>query len=133
MISKTATNFFLDATLLVVFLVLIWVSVVVEFVFPPGPAAEGWTLWGADYLAWRRFQFVVVATMALGVLVHVMLHWTWVCGVIASWAGRARGGAKIRLDDGTRTLFGVGLLIVIVNLLGAGIAAAWLMIQGPSG
>jgi hypothetical protein len=132
-ITKTGINFCLDAFLLTVFLTLCWSSVVVRYVFPPAMSAEGWTLWGLDYLAWTDIQFGCLCLMAATVLLHVMLHWTWVCGVVANWRRKRQGeppGAK--QDSGTRTLWGVGLLIVILNVLGLAIAAAALSIRGPT-
>jgi hypothetical protein len=126
--SRTLLNFILDSLLLAAFGVLVWSAVVVRFVFPPGTSAAGWLLWGMSYDQWISLQFAMVAILALGVLIHVMLHWTWVCGVVAARLGRGR---KTKLDDGTQTLYGVGLLIVIFNLLGLAIAAAALSIQPP--
>ena len=82
--SRAMLNFLLDATLLVAFLLLAGCSVIVRFVFPPGPDAKGWTLWSLGYDHWAGIQFGLVATLALGLLLHVMLHWNWVCGMVAS-------------------------------------------------
>lgn len=127
--SRTIVNFWLDLTLLVLFLTLAWVSVVLHFVFPPGTAAEGWLLWGFGYLQWRGFQFGTLAALGAAVLLHVMLHWSWVCGVFFAQIRRT----KSRPDDGMQTIYGVGFLILVLNLLGAGFAAAMLTIQSPPG
>ena len=126
--SRTHINFLLDASLLVAFAVLIWSGVIVRFVFPPGPDAKGWYLWGLGYDQWATVQFAMVAVLALGVLIHVMLHWSWVCGVVTTRLIRDK---KAKLDDGTQTLYGVGLLILIFNVLGLAVAAAALSVQGP--
>ncbi len=126
--SRTIVNFLLDTLLLATFSTLIWTAVVVRFVFPPAYDAKGWSLWGLSLDQWLTVQFTMVATLTLGILIHVMLHWSWVCGVIAARVG----DKKARLDNGTQTLYGVGLLIVILNVLGAATAAAALMIRGPS-
>ena len=132
-LNKTVINFWLDLLLLVIFLLLCWSAVVVRYVFPSAMTSEGWTLWGLDYLAWTDVQFVTLCVFAAAILLHVMLHWTWVCGVIENWARKRRGAAgKEKSDTGSRTLWGVGLLIVICNVLGLGIAAAALSIQGPT-
>ena len=128
-ISRTTINFWLDLSLLVLFLVLTWSAVVLEFVFPPGPSSDGWQLWGWDYVSWRRFQFATHASLALGVLLHVMLHWSWVCGVVAKSRSHRDGRVAPRRDDGSRTLWGVALLIVIVNLIGLAVAASVLSIE----
>jgi hypothetical protein len=124
--SRTVINFLLDTTLLVTFCALIFTSVIVRFIFPPGPDARGWLLWGLSYDQWATVQFVAVAFLALGILLHVMLHWSWICGVIATRTARDK---KVRIDEGTQTLYGVALLIVLLNVLGLAIAIAALSVR----
>jgi hypothetical protein len=126
--SRTLVNLVVDSMLLAAFALLVWSNVIVRFVFPPGPDAKGWLLWGLAYDHWQTLQFAMVAILALGVLIHVMLHWSWVCGVISA---RLVHPKKAKMDDGTQTLYGVGLLIVILNVLGVAIAAAALSIEAP--
>lgn len=126
--SRSAINFTLDLLLLVTFCALVACSTIVRFVFPPGTSATSWRLWGFSYDQWATFQFSLIATLALGFTLHVMLHWNWVCGFIAQRLGR---GGKGKLDNGTQTLYGVGLLIVVFHVLGGLIAAAAMMIRGP--
>lgn len=127
-ISWSEINLLLDAALLVTFAAIFAVSVIVRFIFPPGPAANGWILWGLDYDAWSGVQFILLAGLTLGILVHVMLHWSWVCNVLAARIG----GRKARVDDGMQTIYGVGLLILLLALVGAAAAGAKLMIVGPA-
>jgi len=126
--SRSVFNLLLDTLLLASFCVLVWSAVVVRFVFPPGPDARGWLLWGLDYDQWATIQFGLISILALGILLHVMLHWSWVCGILAAKLARNK---KAKLDDGTQTLYGVSLLIVLLNLLGLAVAAAALSISGP--
>lgn len=126
-LSWSEINFLLDALLLLLFVGLCAAAVILRFVFPPGPAAKGWTLWGLDYDAWGGIQFGLLAALAGGILVHVMFHWSWVCNLLAS----RFGGRKARVDEGMQTIYGVGLLIVLLNVIGITVAAAKLMIQGP--
>ncbi|MEX2185905.1 MAG: DUF4405 domain-containing protein [Pirellulales bacterium] len=127
--SRTVVNFVLDTLLLLVFMGLVWVTATLRFVFPPGPEANGWRLWGLGYADWANVQFGLVAVMLAGVVLHVMLHWTWVCGVVASRFGRDRKG---KVDDGIRTLYGVGLLIAILHIIGIALTAATLMVEDPA-
>jgi hypothetical protein len=127
--SWSDINLVLDMALLVAFVLLCIAAVIVRFVFPPGPAAKGWTLWGFDYDAWNGIQFGLLATLAVGILVHVMFHWSWVCNVVASRFLRSRSG---KIDDGLQTIYGVGLLIVLLNAIGITVAAAMLTIRGPA-
>lgn len=126
--SWSDINLLLDIGLLVVFVLLCIAAVIVRFVFPPGPAAKGWMLWGFDYDAWNGIQFGLLAVLAGGILVHVMVHWSWVCNVLASRFLRSRSG---KVDDGLQTIYGVGLLIVLLNVIGITVAAAMLTITGP--
>jgi len=126
--SRTSLNFLLDCFLLMAFSTLACCSVIVRFIFPPGPEARGWLLWSLSYDQWATMQFALLSILSVGILIHVMLHWSWVCGVVATRLARDK---KAKLDDGTQTIYGVGFLIVIVNLLGLAIAAAALSIQGP--
>lgn len=127
--TRTAVNFILDTLLLLFFSALVWVAATLQFVFPPGPEADGWRLWGWGYAQWANVQFVLIAILLAGVVLHVMLHWTWVCGVIASRYGRQKKG---KLDDGIRTLYGVGLLIAILHVIGIALTAASLTIEDPA-
>ncbi len=130
--SRTTINFWLDALLLVVFLGLSWVSLITRFVFPPASQSVGWTLWGRDLEWWNSLRFGTLCLFAAGILLHVMLHWSWVCGVIANWRRKRSGAAaKGKADTGIQTLYGVGLLIAILNVLGLGIAVAVLTVQEP--
>ncbi|MCE9631402.1 MAG: DUF4405 domain-containing protein [Planctomycetia bacterium] len=123
--SWSEINLLLDIAL---FVTLCAAAVIVRFVFPPGPAAKGWLLWGLDYDAWSGIQFALLATLAVGILVHVMLHWSWVCNVAVSRLARDK---RSRVDDGLQTIYGVGLLIVLLNVIGITVAAAMLTIKGP--
>jgi hypothetical protein len=129
-LSKTTVNFWLDSFLLLVFLMLCWATVIVRFVFPVPTKSEGWKLWGLDYLAWTDLSFGLLCILAAGILLHVMLHWSWVCGVLGSWL-RKRPAGPPKADNGSRTIWGVALLIAIFNVLGLGIAVAALTIQQP--
>ena len=121
-------NLVLDIALLVVFVALLFAAVIVRFVFPPGPAAGGWRLWGLDYDAWSGIQFGLLAVLTGGVLVHLMFHWSWVCTMLAS---RLSGDRKARVDEGMQTIFGVMLLIGILVAVGVAAGAAYLTIQRP--
>ena len=128
--SRTDVNFLLDGLLLLLFVALCACSTIIEFVFPAGPQADGWLLWGKSYIEWSRFRFAILAAMSAAVLLHVMLHWSWVCGVVISRVGHKRAGAASH-DDPNRTLWGVSLLIVVINVIGAVVAVAALTIQPP--
>lgn len=129
-ISRTAINFLLDSVLLVLFLLLAWTNVVLRFVFPRANDVSGWTLWGRSYDDWTAIQFNLFCAFGFAVLLHVMLHWSWICGVIGSRLSRWRGRTA-RIDDASQTIYGVAFLIGVLNVVGLAIAAAALMIRAP--
>ena len=128
---RTLLNFWLDLTLLVSFLAGLWTMFVIRIAFPPPTNADGWMLWGLTLNGWWDLQFWLICIFAFSVLLHVMLHWSWICGVITSRILRQADGGKRQWNDGERTLYGVGLLVVILHVLGIGVFAATLAIQGP--
>ncbi len=129
-ITRTDVNFLLDTVLLLLFVALCICSVILEFVFPPGTRAEGWQLWSKSYNEWSRFRFGILSFLAGAVLLHIMLHWSWVCGVVESRT-RDKSQPKIPNDDPSRTLWGVGLLIAIINIAGIVIGLAAITIKSP--
>ncbi|MCA9185124.1 MAG: hypothetical protein KDA99_05870 [Planctomycetales bacterium] len=136
--TRADWNFWLDVFLLLNFMALIWAMVIVQFVFPAGPQSHGWLLWGWTYVDWCNVQFAVLCVMVAAILLHVMLHWSWVCGMVSSRLKRRDADGNVlpggkRWDEGTQTLIGVGLLIVVLHVIGVAVAAAWLTIQPPPG
>jgi hypothetical protein len=129
-VSWTLLNFWLDASLLITFLGVAWVTLVIRFVFPPSVSAEGWHLWGWNLDRWIDLQFVLLACFAFGILVHVMLHWSWICGVFYSKIWRLQKGSSVP-DDGIRTIYGVGLLLLIFLAMGLMLGLAALQIYQP--
>lgn len=128
--TRTLTNFMLDVALLLIFVVLLGVTAVVRFIFPPAMVSAGWTLWGWSLDKWLSLQFALIVALALAVLVHIMLHWNWVCAVVDNNYSKKKRRLA-RPDEASRTLWGVALLILIVNGLGILLAASALTIHGP--
>jgi hypothetical protein len=125
--SRTVVNFCLDVLLLAITVAVIWTTCALKFVFPPATRAGGWTLWGLDYDGWSDVQFGLLGAVALAILVHLMMHWNWVCSVIATRLLR-RGG---KVDDGVQTLYGVGTLIALILATAGLLIAAQVMIRPP--
>lgn len=124
--SRAMTNFVLDALLAVDFVALLAVTGVIRFVFPDPSLSEGWTLWGQTLGGWLQIQFVVMAVLGAGVVLHVMLHWKWVCNMLT------RGGnSSLKTDDGIQTLVGVGFLAVVLHIIGLTVLAGMLTVARP--
>ncbi|HCP13194.1 MAG TPA: hypothetical protein DIT89_12745 [Planctomycetaceae bacterium] len=126
-VSRALVNFALDMLLLLLFVVLSLVSVIVQFVFPPGVSAKGWHLWGLNFGQWCGLQFGLLSVLGFGIVVHVMLHWTWICSVLARQILRQRDVP----DNGLRTVYGVALLIGLLMTGAILIGLAMISIQMP--
>lgn len=113
---STIINFWLDVCLLVLFVIQAWLFLVLHIVFPRG-AGSNWKIWGATPLDWSETLCATFCVFAVGIVIHIMLHWTWICGVVAT----RLLGRKLGKDDGSHTLIGVGLIVLLVHLLAAGI------------
>jgi len=129
-LTRSAVNFLVDFSLLVTLCTVLWLTAVVQFVFPAGAESAGWTLWGGSYARWQYYHLVATSVFALDVLLHLILHWTWVCGFFTSRLSK-RLGRRITWDEGIKTLYGVGSLIGVLMILGTLLLAAELQIRAP--
>lgn len=127
-LSMALVNFWLDAALFLAILFLVWVSVMLQVVFPAPTSAAGWQLWGLSFDQWRDAQFYSLCGCALLALEHLVLHWNWVCAVLATQILRL----KARPDEGSQAVYGVATFILILLAMMAGIIAAILSVQSPS-
>jgi hypothetical protein len=126
-LSMSVINFWIDALILVLLTTVGWISAMLQVTFPAPTTADGWTLWGLDYNQWRDLQFGALCLFALGILLHVMMHWNWVCSVIAAQILRVRQ----RPDEGMQTIYGVGTLILLLHLIAAGVVVAMFCVHRP--
>ncbi|MBI1349321.1 hypothetical protein GC163_23890 [bacterium] len=115
---KTLINFWLDVGLLILLLIQAWCLTIVALVFPRNDLHS--TIWGGTAADWLDTLFAVFCVFGVAATLHVMLHWSWICGTIST----RLLGRKAGKDDGTQTLIGVGFLILLLHGLGAAILAA---------
>ena len=118
-------NFWIDAALLATVTFVGWVAMMMQVVFPAPTFAAGWTLWGLTYNQWHDLRFGSICFCALVILLHVMLHWNWVCSVIGAQILRLR----CRPDDEMQTMYGVATLISLLTLILGGVIAALLTVH----
>ncbi len=116
---RNVLNFLVDLATLLAILALAATGLVMRFVLPPGTGGRGGggglALWGLGRHGWGDIHFWTSAVLAGLLVVHVALHWSWVCftaarlleGSVESVQGRAR-----------RHVSGVVLLVAVIVLLG---------------
>ena len=130
-LNRAAINFLVDCLLLVVLVSVLALSAMVEFVFPSGTKAAGWALWGLGYDGWSRVRAAALGFFVLCVLLHLILHWTWICGFVVSRFARRPGQSTKLPPDGIRTLYGVSLLIGILTLICTFVGIAKFAVVAP--
>lgn len=125
--SKARVNFWLDLFLAFVFVGVATVSAILRFVFPLPTTAAGWTLWSYDYNDFSRLHFWLMCVLGAGIVLHVMLHWSWVCGMLT----RGNSTSTLRTDNGTQTLLGVIVLAIALHAIGLTVLAGLLLVSKP--
>ncbi len=123
----TVINFWIDMALFLAIVFVMWVTVMLQMVFPPPTESQGWTLWGLDYNLWHRTQFFALCLSALLAVEHLVLHWNWVCTVMATRILRL----KTRPDEGIQAVLGVGTFISVAMVILGSILVAAFMVKKP--
>ena len=126
-VSRSKLNFILDIVLAAVFVLLCVVAAIIQIVFPLPTLAAGWKVFGGTIDQGIAFQFGCLCVLAGGIILHVMLHWSWVCGMLT----RGRPDSALRTDDGVRTIVGVGFLIAVLHVIGFAVLVAMLTAHSP--
>ena len=109
---RNTLNFITDAVTLLVMLAMIASGLLLRYVLPPGSrGGSGLSLWGWTRHDWGDLHFWLAASLAALLLVHVALHWSWVCTtvkrfvrpdapLVCTWRRNVYGGALVALLAG---------------------------------
>jgi hypothetical protein len=120
--NRRRLNFVVDLISLLALLALIETGLILKFVLPPGTGGRGGGP-GLSLLDWTRHDwgdvhFWFAVGLVVLMLVHVVLHWGWLCGTVrrlfAADFAADEGGASARSE----TAYGVGFLLLVGILLG---------------
>ena len=126
--SRSTINFLLDSFAFLVLLAVLWTRVITHVIVPPPVSGETGSrvLWGWSFDRWDQLNFWLTMFFAVVILVHLVLHWTWVSHLIHQ---RVKSITKSRtvLDSGTQTVYGVGFLITVLMVLGGLLMGAEVM------
>jgi len=81
---RNAINFLVDLATFVILFLMVATGLLLRFVLPPGfRGGRGLVLWGLERHGWGDIHFWLAASLGALVVVHVALHWSWVCGTVA--------------------------------------------------
>jgi hypothetical protein len=101
-------NFLIDVLTFLVFFAMFWIGLLIHYVLPPsGGRGHALTLWGMDRHDYGNAHFYLALAMVALIIVHLWLHWPWVCSILSNLFGASQP-KRIR-----RTLYGTILLLVI--------------------
>lgn len=114
--ARNTLNFVIDLVTFAVMLAMIATGLLIRFVLPPG-SGERRSLWDYTRHDWGDVHFWLAVVLGGLVLVHLALHWSWVCSLVSRWCASAdaRGRPKSVLR---RNLVGAALVLAVTGLVG---------------
>ena len=115
---KSTLNFIVDLVSLLAMVGMIATGLLLKYVLPPGSGHAGKVVWGLGRHDWGDVHFYLSVAILGLMLVHVALHWAWVCTMTRKLFTAGRPEEK-KLSTVAQNLYGVGLLIALVAVFGA--------------
>lgn len=117
--KRQILNFVIDTAALLVMLAMVATGFLLKWVLPPGSrGGHGLQFWGMTRHDWGDLHFWLAVALLLLIFVHVLLHWSWVCALVARFA-RERPSDGAVVAHSRQWLYGISVLIVC-GLLVAG-------------
>lgn len=121
---RDTLNFVVDLLALVAMMGLIASGLVQRYLLPPGSrGGRGLSLWGLDRHGWGDIHFWIAVGLGALLVLHVALHWTWVCVLVARWLRPAEAPAGIPSAT-RRNIAGLVFLVVLAALTAGFVWAA---------
>jgi hypothetical protein len=105
MLKRTTVNFIVDFVAFLDLLALAFTGSIMKYILPPGSAGHGQGfrggrgfaeikyLWSMDRHEWGGIHFYLAVIFAVLMLIHILLHWTWIKCYFKSLLGRSRNPA----------------------------------------
>lgn len=109
--TRTTLNFVIDLISAVVGLGLILTGLIMYFALPPGSRQAG--LWGVVRHDWAAVHSWLALSVVILMLVHLTLHWRWVCTFVHHALTRSPCAPSPHAGN----LYGIAILIVATGLL----------------
>jgi hypothetical protein len=117
-VRKNTLNFIIDCIAAVTMLTMISTGLLLYFILPPGSrGGHGLLFWGLDRHEWGDIHFWSAVALIVLMVLHVLLHWKWVCLTVYSWVN-PEGFPQKKLTPRRRNLYGLGFFVLVVLLVG---------------
>jgi len=129
--KRNTLNFVIDTAAAMVMSGLIATGLVIRFVLPPGSGSRR-ELWGLGRHDWGDIHFQMAVAVGAVVILHVALHWQWVCVItLRCLPGRTEG--RTPPTPLRRNLTGVAFVALLVGLFGGFVWVASARVQDVRG
>ncbi len=119
--KRNTLNFIIDLTSLLAMWGLVTTGLLMKYVLPPG-TGHWLAVKGMDRHEWGVVHFWLAVAVCVLAVVHVLLHWQWVCGTVRQFFTDAASGALLRSRP-KRAVWGGGL-VLLLTVGTAGLLAA---------
>ncbi len=114
--ARSTLNFIIDVVAFLIMLAMVATGLLMRFVLPPGSGGR-LSLWLGTRHDWGEVHFWLAVGLAALLLLHLALHWSWVCGLVASWLRRPHTPAHPP-HPLRRNLLGTAILAAVVACVG---------------
>ena len=117
--KRATLNLVIDFVSFAILASMIATGLLVRFVLPPGSrGGRGLSLWNLDRHEWGDIHFWLAVSLIGILLVHLALHWSWVCQVARIALGAPRGIHRSNIEM-RRTVVGVSVVAGLAVLIAA--------------
>ena len=112
--KRNTLNFWIDLISFLVMFGLTWTGLLIHYVLPPGTGGrhgeQSLALWGLGRHDYGDIHFYLALTLMGLMVIHVWLHWSWICAVMNKLLGmKSTSSAR-------RATYGIVSLVLIVTL-----------------
>ncbi|MEM7682577.1 MAG: DUF4405 domain-containing protein [Planctomycetota bacterium] len=127
--NRNTLNYVVDGVLALLGLAVAATGLLIGFVMPPQTGAKGLTLLGLTRHGWGSLHTWMGVAIVLLVLLHLALHWNWVCATTRRLALGTGAGA---LSPSRRRGYGVVALVLLAAGFVGGYFAAQAAMRAPA-
>lgn len=110
--NRTSINFWLDLVSLVVMVGLTATGALIYLVLPPG-TGHHLSLFGLSRHDYGDVHLVLAVAALVLLILHLLMHWSWVCCVTAKLAGRSAPSPSAQRGWGLSLLIGLPLVMAV--------------------
>lgn len=113
--QRASINYVVDLLTLLAMLGIAGTGLIMKFALPPGSGGAGLALWSLGRHDWGSIHFWCTVALGVLILLHLYLHWSWVCVLTNRLLHPSR---KVTPPaKGTQRWAGVAALLVLVGAL----------------